>query len=88
MAVSARFWVDEITTRAYNPDHAVVVLQPTCRGEGNKAWAEATPSGRIELSITNPAAAAWFKARQGRDVAITFDDVSDDDGVRSSQYQD
>jgi hypothetical protein len=72
MGVEARFWVDEITTRAYNPDHVSVTLRAAGRGEGNKSWAQATPTGTIELTITNPAAAEFFKENQGKDVAILF----------------
>ena len=79
MAVSARFWVDEITTRAYNPNHTSVILRAAGRGEGNKSWAQATPTGTIEMTVTNPAAAQWFKDRQGKDVALTFDDIPDDE---------
>lgn len=85
MSVAARFWVDEITTRAYNPDHVSVTLRAAGRGEGNKEWAQATPTGTIELTITNPAAADWFKERQGQDVALTFADIPDEQ-PHSSQH--
>lgn len=85
MYVSARFWVDEIKTRGYNPDVAEVLLRPTCRGDENKAWAKATPDGEIRLMINNPAAAQFFKDNQGKDVAITFEEV--DMPTVSSQYE-
>jgi len=84
MGVEARFWVDEITTRAYNPDHTSVTLRAAGRGEGNKSWAQATPTGTIEMTITNPAAAQFFKDNQGKDVAITFTPV--DMEPKSSQH--
>lgn len=77
MQVTARFFVSEITRRAYNPAHALVKLQPAYRGQENKAWSEATPSGLIELQISNPGAvdafAAWFA--EGKDIALTFEAV-------------
>lgn len=85
MSVSARFWIDEITTRGYNPAHAEVVMRPTCRGEENRAWAQATPSGEIKLTINNPDAVEFFKANQGKDVAITFDEIEMDS--KSGPYE-
>jgi hypothetical protein len=73
--VTARFHVAEVTRFAYNADNRVVKLRPSTKGEQNKAWAAATPSGEITMTIGNPAASAWFEDRLGQDVAITFDDV-------------
>jgi len=75
MAVSARFYVSEVTHRAYNQSHVTVKLQVSSRGEENKAWATSTPSGSIEMSITNPDAAGFFTARLGQDVAVNFDEL-------------
>lgn len=60
MSVSAKFYV-------LSPDPqfpARVVLQPVCRGVENRSWASATPSGRVELYITNEAARGQFVAGQ------------------------
>ena len=51
--VRAKFYVAEISRKAYNPRQATVVLQAVSRGDGNAQWSEATPSGRLEMSITN-----------------------------------
>lgn len=40
--------------------HEVVKMQPV-NGPGNKTWSDATPSGQIEMAITNPAAVAQFE---------------------------
>jgi hypothetical protein len=74
MSVSARFYVSEITKR---PTPAtVVVLQPVLRAtEDNVSWSKFTPSGRIELSVSDPQAAAWFEGLLGSDVAISFSEV-------------
>ena len=76
--VTARFYVSEVTRRAYNPDHVTVKLQAAGRGEQNKAWAAATPSGTIELTINNAAAAAFFGDRLAKDVALTFEPLGDE----------
>ena len=54
-------------------------LLPATRGELNKAWASATPSGEITMTIGNPVAASWFEAMLGKDVAITFSERAEDD---------
>lgn len=72
--ITARFYVTSITRNAYNPAHAAITLKPAYRGEENKAWAEATPSGEITLQVNNPAAVAqfteWFET--GKDLHLTF----------------
>lgn len=70
--ITARFYVEKITKSAYNPDGADVVLQAAGRGEQNKAWSAATPSGKTEMHVNNPDAAAWFEEHLGRDLEITF----------------
>ena len=70
--VTARFFVASITRFA--GDHGTVTLNAATRGEENRAWASATPSGKIELSITNPDALAWFEEQRvaRTDIALTF----------------
>ncbi len=77
MAVIARFYIAEVTRFAYQPDNRIVKLRPSTKGEANKAWAAATPSGELSMTIGNPKAAEWFSDRLGQDVEITFNDVSD-----------
>lgn len=74
MSVQARFYVAEVTRYAYNSDQSKVTLRAVARGEENKSWAAATPSGEITLTIGNANAAKWFADRLGRDVAMTFED--------------
>lgn len=74
--VTSRFYVTSVTRLAYNPAHAKIELKPAYRGEENKAWSEATPSGEITLQISNPSAVEWFSSRLGGgDIAVTFDDA-------------
>jgi hypothetical protein len=78
MSVRAKFYVSEITKRAYNPDHVTVLLSPVTRGgDDNKEWAAATPSGKVEMQINNPSAAKQFDQWmiEKRDIYITFDAV-------------
>jgi hypothetical protein len=80
--INARFYVREITQFANGNGYAdpapriTVKLSPVSgsRGEQNKTWASATPSGEISMTIGNPAAAAWFAERLGQDIAVTFGD--------------
>ncbi len=72
--VTARFYVAEMTRRAYNPAHAAITLKPAYRGEENKAWSEATPAGEITLQVSNPAAVEQFDEwmQAGQDLHLTF----------------
>jgi hypothetical protein len=71
--VTARFYVAEIHQHAYGPKGSgTVVLQAVSRGDQNKDWASATPAGKIEMTINNPPAFAWFKDRLGEDVSLGF----------------
>jgi hypothetical protein len=86
MAVQARFYVAESTRYANGQSRpgwadpapvGKVVLLPVVRGEANKQWASATPSGKIEMTV-HGSALPWFEAHLGLEVAITFDDVVED----------
>lgn len=44
----------------HGPSQDMVVLQ-VAYGDENKAWSAATPSGRIEMTITNPEAMNRFE---------------------------
>lgn len=74
MAVKARFYVSQVTSFAYNKEQVAVVLQAVARGEENRDWAAATPSGNIQMTVNNPTAATWFKDRLGAEVSILFAD--------------
>ncbi len=73
MSVTARFFVAETTRYAYNADATKVILSPATRGEENKQWAAATPSGRIEMTINNGAASDQFVPKA--EFLITFERV-------------
>lgn len=62
MAVAAKFFVASITRNSYNRTAAEVKLSVVCRGDENKEWAAATPSGSATLTIGNPAAVEMFQS--------------------------
>lgn len=85
MSVKARFWVQGVDKRAVGNSeiNRIVTLAPVIRaaqlagGDDNKSWSKYTPSGEIKLTVTAIGAGQWFEDRIGKDVAITFDDVTD-----------
>jgi hypothetical protein len=54
--VTLRFYVSEITQRGKGISNATVILLPAYAQGANAEWATATPSGKIELQVSNPAA--------------------------------
>jgi hypothetical protein len=84
MSVSARFWVQKITSQKVSGGIVrLVELAPVVRAtplpgsDGNVEWSKYTPSGTISLNITAEAAGTWFEERLGEDIAITFADPAD-----------
>lgn len=59
MAVTARFHVSSLTQHQ-GGTHSVV-LTPDYANGANKEWSKATPTGKIELGLTNPDAVATFQ---------------------------
>lgn len=86
MGVVARFYVSEITRRAYDTSAVSVTLQAVSRGQENKSWASATPSGQLTMTIKNGPAAEFFSERLGRDVLLTVQDTDDDQQVHPTAY--
>jgi hypothetical protein len=72
-AVEAGFYISGYECNAYNPDATIVKLQVVSRGEHNKSWAAATPTGQITMTINNASAAAWFVDKLGQEVAVRFE---------------
>lgn len=55
-------------------DFATITLIPVWNdGKGNESWSKATPSGKIELNVTNPAAIEQFTL--GSEYELTFEAV-------------
>lgn len=83
---SARLYVAEVTKFATvgnwaNPrPGGRVVLRAALKNPANAVWASATPSAEFSMTVI-PEALAWFEARVGRDLHITFEDVPDEQQV-------
>jgi hypothetical protein len=77
MNVRAKFFVSEIKHAATpgSEPYATVSLSPVFGtygdGDDNKTWSKYTPSGKMELGITNPDAIAAFEL--GKAYLITFE---------------
>lgn len=69
MSIVAKFFVSEIGQTTYG---GRVRLNVVCRGEENKHWASATPSGQIEMTIRNDLALGEFLA-PGEEFLVTFE---------------
>ena len=65
--VKAKFVVEEFTESSYG---RAVKLRAVVNGPGNESWSKWTPSGSLQMTITNPAAAAFFTV--GKQVFIDF----------------
>ena len=74
MSVQAKFYVGEVQHYPNTPTAAKVRMGAVCRGKENRQWAQATPSGTIELSILNDAATAYFE--QGQEYLVVFTKVA------------
>lgn len=73
MTVRAKFFVGSVTKMASQGGNwsAVEVKLEAARGDDNKDWAQATPSGELRMQIDNPEAASQFVA--GECVVVTFE---------------
>lgn len=72
--VRAKFYVAEVT--AFATGQGSVRLSPVTRGEENREWSAATPSGEIKMTITNTSAWEWFRDRLGTELAISFEEFA------------
>lgn len=76
MTVQAKFWVSSIQHQSPHSAEADqvanIVLQPVYSNGGeNDDWSKYTPSGKIEMCITNPVAISQFEL--GGEYLISFD---------------
>jgi hypothetical protein len=78
MLVTAKFKVDHVksieTEYTNYPPQKTVVLRAvtTSDGKGNESWSKYTPSGSIEMTITNEAALEVLKP--GKTFLLTFEE--------------
>ena len=67
MTIRAKFFVTEVAKTTYG---GRVKLSAVTRGQDNKIWASATPSGSIEMSIRNELAIEQFDV--GKEYFVDF----------------
>ena len=77
MSVRAKFFVTEIkhTGTPGSDPYATITLAPVFgtygNGQANESWSKYTPSGKIEMAVTNPAAIDQFAVGQSYFVDFT-----------------
>lgn len=76
MGVKAMFYVQHVGHNAGGI--GTVKLSAVAKGPYAR-WSKYTPSGAIDITTLNEDATQWFFERLGKDVAITFDDPTEDD---------
>ena len=62
-----------VTTGVPAASASTIEMQPVSRGEDNKEWSAATPSGRLEMNVKNEHAAEQFWP--GQEWFLTFEPV-------------
>lgn len=77
--VQARFYVAGYERFSYDAGSTLVKLQAVSRGEHNRDWAAATPSGQVTMTIKSASAASWFTERLGKEVSVVFTEVPDEE---------
>ena len=70
--VRAKFYVSGVRLNTWA---TTIEMQPVSRGEDNKAWSAATPSGKLEMQVANKTAAEQFWP--GQEWLLTFEPVPD-----------
>lgn len=74
--VVAKFFIQSTTE---TPDGSSYQLGVVCRGEENKHWAAATPSGSMKIGADDRLAALWNTSKNGGPPAETEVTVAPDD---------
>lgn len=70
--VRAKMYLEELRHTTYGGG---VTLRVVTRGEDNKQWAAATPSGEMKLSIKNELALEFFRDMLGKEFFIDITPV-------------
>lgn len=70
--VRAKFQVQSTKQVSWDPNVRIIELTAVTAGSGkdNESWSKWTPSGRLEMHITNPAASDFFTL--GKAVYLDF----------------
>ena len=74
MNILAKINVSEVRKTAYGESFTAAPVYSSDPNDPNKTFSDATPSGKIELSITNKAAHGFFQA--GHEYLVTFECVT------------
>lgn len=75
-AISARFRVSSVNPASEPGGMESMCSQPVTDGPGNESFSKWTPSGALNLTITNPDAQGFFVAGMEYDVVITPREVA------------
>ena len=75
MRVVAKFYVAEV--KQWAKEQGEVTLRPVTRGDENKEWSAATPSGEIKMHITNTPAFLQFQDSLGKEIYVRFSEEID-----------
>lgn len=71
--IRAKMFVSACTiTSGGTAETGSVSLQAVTRGAVNRSFSSATPSGKIDMHISNPVAFAFFRDRIGREFYVDF----------------
>ena len=72
MIIRAKFEVTQITSHSWSDRHRTIILQPRYDDTipEDRRFQEATPSGTLEMMVTNPAALAELTL--GREFYLDF----------------
>lgn len=71
MTVSARMSCDQIVVTQYGRQVNLVAVYSDDKSSPNYSYSKATPSGNINLMITNPGAFEQFEAGKTYDIVFT-----------------
>jgi hypothetical protein len=72
--ILAKIIVSEVRKTVYSESITASPVYSSDPNDPNKSFSEATPSGKIELEITNKVAHGFFVA--GHEYLVTFEDVT------------
>lgn len=71
--LQAKFTCHEVTRSMYGERPSLGAIYGTSEEDPNRAWAKATPSGKLEMQIDNPAAQGFFEP--GKHYLITIEEA-------------
>jgi hypothetical protein len=74
----AKFCLVEVKQSSYNPTARTLVFEPryTKSVEEDKRFSKATPSGKLEMTVDNPAVLKSFEGKIGQAYYLDFSEAS------------